>query len=213
MFTLALAQLACTATGAVNTSPDVRITDPEDGEEFHAGETLTFTAVADDDAGVLALEFAWTVDPDPASEGHAFVSETEASWYFEDGFPEGDYTVGVVATDYAGATASDEVEVEVEANDAPRVTVEQPEDGEVYDLGNPLIVQVKIKARDDNMSAISLTWGGIAEGVDDAPDRPPDDGVVIFYIENVEQGRHELSVTARDSGGAAETETVEFRVQ
>ncbi len=210
--TLAL-PVACTATGPVNAAPNVSITEPANDTEYRAGEPFSVVVAASDDGGVAGLEFAWDVSPDPGVEGHTFVSDAEAELYFDAGLPEGEFDIAVVATDYAGETGEDDVHVLVEANDAPNVRIQQPEDGETYELGSPLIVEVKVKAKDDDMSAITMVWGGIAEGVDDAPSTPPDDGIIIFYVEDVPEGTQELIVTGRDSGGAAETETVEFRVR
>lgn len=204
---------ACTASGPVNASPNLSITEPENDTEYRAGEPFSVVAAASDDGGVAGLSFDWEVSPDPEVDGHTFVSETEAELYFDAGLPEGEFDIAVVATDYAGETGTDDVHVVVEANDAPNVRIQQPIDGEIYELGSPIIVEVKVKAKDDDMSAITMVWGGIAEGVDEAPSTPPDDGIIIFYVEDVPDGKHELVVTGRDSGGAAETETVEFRVR
>ncbi len=204
---------ACTATGPVNAVPNLSITEPENDTEYRAGEPFSVVAAASDDGGVAGLSFDWDVSPDPEVDGHTFVSETEAELYFDAGLPEGEFDIAVVAADYAGETGQDDVHVIVEANDAPNVKIQQPEDGEIYELGSPIIVEVKVKAKDDDMSAITMVWGGIAEGVDEAPSTPPDDGIIIFYVEDVPDGKHELVVTGRDSGGAAETETVEFRVR
>jgi len=207
------AAVACTASSPANAAPSVSITEPENDAEYRAGEPFSVVVAASDDGGVAGLDFDWALSPDAGVEGHTFVSDTEAELYVDAGLPEGEFDITVLATDYAGETDSDEVHVVVEANDAPNVKIQQPEDGETYELGSPIIVEVKVKAKDDDMSAITMVWGGIAEGVDDAPSTPPDDGIIIFYVEDVPEGKQELIVTGRDSGGAAETETVEFRVR
>lgn len=197
-----------------NTPPEVSISDPNNRADFRAGEPFTVTGEINDADGPNSLDVAWEIDPPPADPGNSFRGDGEVSLFLESGIEEiGAYTISLTATDVAGLSTTDQIDVDILENAAPSVKLKEPNNDFVYDYGVPLIVEVQIDAKDDEMSQITLTWGGVAEGAPDAPDRAPDDGLVIFYVEDVAKGQQVVTVTASDSGGQADTETVSFRVK
>lgn len=186
---------------------------PEAGADFGAGERITLTGEVWDDDGPNALELAWTFEPEVEFQGNPLTADGIVTLYLEDGLPQDDYRVTLTATDVYDAVAADSVNIQVTENDAPRVSIKEPNESEVYTYGDTIIVQVEVNPKDDEMSQISLLWGGIANGAEDAPDKPPETGLVIFYIDGVSKGRQSLSVTARDDGEQEDTDDVSFTVR
>lgn len=211
--TLVLLLLGCGAATS-NTPPAVVITSPESGDAYRAGEPFTATGKVDDNDGPNSLDVAWTLDPEPDVAGNPLRGDKDVSLFLASGIsPEGTYDLTLTATDVFGLTGSDTVQIDVTENKPPEVTIQQPAANDALDFGDPVIIEVKVNARDDSMSQVSLSWGGVAEGAADAPTQPPDDGLVIFYVEDVPKGSQSLTVTATDSGGGEDTATVKFRVR
>ncbi len=203
---------ACAGADA-NPPPEVSITDPAQNTEFRAGEPFTAAGIVDDDDGPKSLDVTWAWDPAPEVEGNALQGDRDVTLYMSGGLPaEGEYSLTLTASDVHGATASDTHRVTVTGGQAPILALKEPTENGVYDYGSPLIVEVDVNARDDSMSDIELTWGGVAEGVADAPAVPPENGLVIFYIEDLGRGKNTLSVTATDPAGESDTAEVTFKV-
>ena len=205
--------LACTPETLVNAEPGVNITSPSGKDEIRAGVPFHVVAEVTDDAGAAGLDFAWVIEPEPDQPGNALLTGDEATYYLDTGLEQGEYRITLTATDYAGLADTDEIELDILENEKPTVRIELPEEGATYDAADPLIVQIKVKAKDDEMSNIELFWGGIAENAPDAPSYATSEGVVIFKIEDLEQGESSLEVTARDGGGEEDTESVTFTVR
>lgn len=211
MFTLLA--LACTPETAANVEPDVSITSPSGDDEIRAGEPVRIIALVSDEAGPDGLDLVWTIEPEPESTGTALLTEDEATYYLDDGLEEGVHKITLTATDYADLSGSDSQTLDILENDRPTVKIKLPEGDEEYRVEDPLIVHIEVDAKDDAMSNIRLFWGGVADNAPEAPSYPPSQGIVIFRIENVEAGDHELVVTARDGGGRDDTERVNFTVR
>ncbi len=199
------------STPAPNEDPVVSITSPEEGADFHEYEPLTVIASLEDDQGASDLALSWLIDPDPGTIGNEFRSENEASLYLGDGLPKGIWTLSILVVDEFQAAAESALTLQMDENDPPSVKFEEPQADAEYGAGDSVGVSVTVKQRDDDMSNITLTWGGSAAGAPGAPDRPNADGAAIFYIDGLPRGRHEITVTASD-GVNDDTETVEFRI-
>lgn len=208
-----LVALGCAPTTIVNAEPTVRLTSPDAGEVLREGVPFHVVAATDDDAGSAALDVEWEISPEPETEGNALLAGDEASYYLENGLSEGEWDIRVTVSDYAGLSATDSMHLEIFENAKPNVRIRLPDEGEVYSLDGPLVVEVDVDAKDDEMSNIELFWGGVAEDAPNAPQHPPAEGRVIFYIENLSKGSAELIVTARDGGGADDTEQVSFTLR
>lgn len=154
------------------------------------GESVTFVADAmDPDGNIVAYE--WHVDGEPVAGGPAFAHT------FED---PGDYQVGVTVTDDAGATATAETSIEVQAptTEPPppnvRLSAEwwyAPLDPRPGDL-------VALVARGNASPEITYRWD-----LDDNGDFEKRGGVVTHGV--TEPG--EYTVTLRTTGPAGRTKT------
>ncbi len=210
VFTL-LVQACGFSTPPPNEDPVVSITSPETGADFHEYEPLTVVASLDDDQGGSNLALSWSIEPDPDTIGNEFRSEEEASLYLGDGLPQGIWTLSILVVDEFQASAESTLTLQMDENDPPSVKFDEPQADAEYGAGDSVGVSVTVRQRDDDMSNITLTWGGSATGAKGAPDRPNADGAAIFYIDGLARGRHEITVTASD-GVNEDTEAVAFRI-
>lgn len=202
---------ACADPASTNEAPEVEITSPGEGAEFHEAEPFSVVATYADDQGAADLVLTWSIEPEVDVEANEFRGEAESTMYYGAGLPLGAYTVSVLAIDGFQEATHAEVAFTVDENSPPKVTIDEPADGATYAVGESVGVSVVVKQRDDDMSNIVLTWGGVAEGYPSAPERPNADGAAIFYITDLERGKHELSVTASD-GVASASASVSFRI-
>ncbi|MSQ00416.1 MAG: hypothetical protein EXR71_00815 [Myxococcales bacterium] len=203
---------ACGFTApAPNDDPVVSITSPEQGADFHEYEPLTVLASLADDQGASDLALSWSIEPDPGTIGNEFRSEDEASLYLGDGLPQGSWRVAILVVDEFQAAAESTLTLQMDENAPPVVRFDEPQPDAEYGAGDSVGVSVTVKQRDDDMSNITLTWGGSAAGAAEAPDRPNADGAAIFYIDGLARGRHEITVTASD-GVNDDTDAVAFRI-
>ncbi len=205
--------VGCDASGSDNVAPEVAIVSPADDAEFRANEPFTLKAEVDDDDGPNSLELLWSFDPEVEAPGNPLTSDGDVTLYLESGLPQHDYQISLTATDVFGVSASDSVRINITPNDPPRVSIKEPNEDEVYEYGDPVIVEVEVNPKDDEMSQITLEWGGVAAGAENAPAKPPENGLVIYYIEGVSKGKKDITVTARDSGDEEDTETIHFTVR
>ncbi|GDX78726.1 hypothetical protein LBMAG42_05370 [Deltaproteobacteria bacterium] len=205
--------VGCDAPGSDNVAPEVAIVSPVEGADFRANEPFTLTGQVDDDDGPNALALEWTFDPELDDPGNPLTADGEVTLYLEAGLPQHDYQISLTATDVFGLTATDSVRLDITPNDPPRVSIKEPNEDQTYDYGDPVIVEVEVNPKDDDMSEIDLVWGGVAEGAENAPAKPPENGLVIFYVEGVSKGKKDITVTARDSGSQEDTETIHFTIR
>ena len=213
MVTLLPLLLACDGSGSAdNGAPEVQITEPADGATFHEGEPFTAVASVADDQGGGALVLTWGLSPESEYVANEFRSDEEISLFFSEGLPIGSFELSLLAVDEYQEAEKTSIELTIDENNPPTVRIEEPQDGAQYAVGESVGVSVVVKKRDDDMSNITLTWGGAAEGYPDAPSRPNADGAAIFYITDLDRGGHDLSVTASDGVHEA-SESVSFRVR
>jgi len=190
----------------------VQIIEPSDGATFHEGEPFTALASVADDQGGDGLVLTWGLSPEADYVANEFRSDEEISLYFSEGLPIGSYALSLLAVDGYQEAQKTSIGLNIEENNPPTVRIDEPQDGAQYSLGESVGVSVVVKKRDDDMSNITLTWGGAAEGYPDAPSRPNAAGAAIFYITDLDRGGHDLSVTASD-GVHEDSESVSFRVR
>ena len=120
-----------------NTPPNVEITDPVDGELFDIGENVHFEAlVADSQDDATELSVLWessidgSLDDDPADSGGLVLFDSSI-------LTSGLHTISLQVTDLNEESATASIEIQVGGmspgmENAPRVIIEGPIDGETY---------------------------------------------------------------------------------
>jgi hypothetical protein len=209
---ISLLLTACTVQDTDNSAPTVQISSPSDGSREQEGVPFSVVADLDDDAGVTSLAVTWSISPETDAARNPLRTDKEATLFLPDGLLEGTWDVEVTVEDDFGATASGSVQLNITQNAAPKVTIEEPEDGARYSEGNSVGVSVMVRPGNDSMADIWLTWGGVAEGEENAPATPNADGYAIFFIPDLARGRYKLRVTAHDQGSETGEDEVTFHV-
>jgi len=103
-------------TEQANTPPTVRLEGPTDADTLTAGVPSTFTArIADAEDGPQGLSLAWTSSLDGALQATDAAVTADGAWRGSLQLSEGSHTLTLMATDSAGASASDTVAVVVGA--------------------------------------------------------------------------------------------------
>ncbi|TFG70537.1 MAG: hypothetical protein E4H25_01825 [Methanomassiliicoccus sp.] len=176
-------------------APAVEISTPDDGEIFSAGTVAVEWTGSDAGSGVAMYEVR-------LDTGIWIDVGTDLTYDFV-AVPQGSHAITVRATDNAGLTASDAVEIVVDTS-APAVVIGSPEDG--YDL---------------DTSSVSVTWT-VTEAQSDvtAVEIQLDAGAwvsvgattVTHEFTGVSDGSHTISVRVTNSAGLNGTDSVTVRV-
>lgn len=209
---ISLLLVACTVSNSENSTPTVQITSPSDGSREQEGVPFTVAAEIGDDATTEALDITWEISPDPQVEMNPLRTDREATLFLPEGLPEGEYEIAVGVVDDLGHAASDSLQMEISGNAAPKVTVDEPSDGERFSAGERVGLEVTVRPGNDSMADIWLTWGGLGEDLPDLPDAPSADGRVIYLLPELESGRYRLSVEVHDKGPESSEDDVVFHI-
>ncbi len=182
-----------------NSTPTVTITSPADGATFAEGDTVSLVgAVSDPNDDTAALQVTWTVDgatvcPDAAAD--------------DAGVTTCDITVGTGALgvtlqvrDPGGATAVDDITLEVSETGAPAVTLTSPTSGQRLYADQPVLLAASAVDAEDGPEDLRATWTSTLDGdllVDSALDG--DDTSSLFA--SLSAGSHGITVVVTDTDG------------
>lgn len=199
---------ACGPVAAENLAPEVAL---EEIDDLRAGEPLSVAAKVVDDRSVVAdLTCSFSIAPGGELAGDVTTAEESVSLHLADGLEAGDYVVRLDVTDPDGAATADTVSFRVKNSKAPTVAFEYPDTSGAYADTLPVLVSIAVEDRDDDVTAVSLAWGGSAAGAD-GPSHPDAAGGAIFSVE-LSRGAHTISVVATDPVGASDEAEVSFDV-
>ena len=197
----------------LNTEPTVEIEFPNNGDTFVEGLAATFTARTEDpdpEDPLETLHVEWSSDADgflgndsPDANGGLSLSTTSLSL--------GDHLVSVLVTDSAGATASDQVFVEViEANAPPEVMITSPLSGDsLLQTAADFAGQVGDDA--DRSDYLAITWESDVDGVFNW-DPASSGGQLAFTTSSLSIGDHTVTLSAQDTGDLIATDSVHVSV-
>lgn len=211
---LALSGMGCSIDGGItkyNTDPTVTFTAPTNGSIVVAGAPIVLSAnVYDGQQDTSELDFNWGIAPtgtiDPSAQ---LIAGRTVSLELRDGLSVGTWVVNLQVFDADGAVAEDEVTFTAVEYIAPTVTFIRPVEGGQYAAGQPLDVDVQFNDPDQNdISRLSLTWGGIATGEPAAPLHPDSDGHARFTLPAQAVGTESLSVQVVDDDGGSGTGSI-----
>jgi hypothetical protein len=99
----------------------------------------------------------------------------------------------------------------VVSNIPPAVTIDGPEDGTVFQEGQP--VEILGRVRDDfDVTQLVIDWESSLDGAIPDSDPPDPDGLVELITNNLTDGVHIITLRATDAGGEQAEDTVEIEV-
>ncbi len=196
-----------------NHDPDVQITYPDNGDRFEQGATITFTAQAEDPdaedpAEELAIEWASDVD------GFLGDDEADASGLLTlatGSLSLGAHIVSLSVTDSMGATAHDQVYLEIlEPNEPPQVSITEPLSGDVV-LQSSVSFAGEVGDDADRADYLGITWESSLDGVFNW-DPAGSAGQLAFTSASLSRGEHTITLTAEDSGSLTASDSVAITV-
>jgi hypothetical protein len=176
-------------------APTIRITQPADGSTFGSDETVTYRGVVTDpyDAN-LGDSASWSVDGVPVGTG-------------ADGFQyriptQGVHTVTLSATNSAGASASDSINVTIgPPTGKPSVKITKPPDGSGWASGQ----DIEFSATADTQGGATISSSGYSWSSD--LDGFLGTGQTIHHSLSA-SGYHHITVTVTDSFGRSSSDTI-----
>ena len=196
-----------------NTDPMVEIDYPANGDTLIQGEVSVFTAVAsddDDEDPPSSLEVEWSSDTD-GFLGNDSPDPTGSVALSTSGLSLGDHVVSVTVTDGAGATASDQVYVEVvEPNAAPTALITDPLSGDIA-LQSAVTFLGEVGDDADRADTLGITWESSLDGVINW-DPASSVGMLGFSSSSLSTGEHTVTLSATDSGAEVGSDSVTFTV-
>jgi hypothetical protein len=198
-----------------NNPPEVSITIPGAGEEYASGAPLQLAARVFDDFTVAEqLQVFWRSDISGALPGTSgFEGENTISLLITDALPPGEHTISVQVVDGAGFDDTDEVVVTIIENNFPTVVFLAPKSGDLYAVGEAVEVSILTTDTDEpNLTSLALTWGGVAEGLSQAPPTPSSAGEATFAITGLTTGTYNLPVGVLDPDGGTSSALTVFQV-
>ncbi|MEM9884318.1 MAG: Ig-like domain-containing protein [Bacteroidota bacterium] len=179
-----------TTNNSSNTPPSVSFTAPFDGQNFITGNTLNVSATASDSDGfVSGVEFFYN----GVSQGIDNIAPYQWTVF---NLAAGTQTLRVVATDNNGATAEQTITINVSSPNAPpSVSFIFPNNGQIFNAGDNLNVNVSASDSDGSVAGVELFYDNISQGtVSSSPYQ--------WTIFNLAAGTHNLRAEATDDDGA-----------
>jgi len=178
--------------------PVVLITAPANNSALASASITLQWSASDVGSGIKTLQ----VSSDGATWESVAVSSTECVFYGPSGFPEGDYTLYVRASDHGGLTTTATVEMVLDRTD-PTVTITSPRPDQ--------------KVKDSN---VTIGWAMLDTGSGVSQVRISIDGgafmslgsVTSYDIATLADGTHNVTVRVTDRAGNYAEDTVEFTI-
>lgn len=189
-----------------NQPPELRLSEPglTTLEDTRSG--LIRVTVNDDRTPASGITLrAISEDPSVIPEGGMFLSIIEGGWEFSvlpatNVFGRG--VVWLIATDTEGASATNQVEVTIQAvNDAPTVTWTSIVEGAVFGPGTPIPLAVEVRDVEGPVESVGFRVDEVLVGT---VSKPP----FAVSWNGVGLGAHLVRAEVRDSGGLVSTSEV-----
>ena len=183
--------LPVTITVKGNAPPTIRIDQPINGAVFPEGSDVEFQFTVSDSDGQVTLVELYL---DGVLQGN---NATAPFGMLLLNMSPGSYRITAKAFDDAGASAvSDPVNITIQENMPPTVSIDQPTDGQVFQAGSDINVGMTASDPDGQVARVELYVDGVLRG---------SRTVAPYNLlwENVPAGSYSLSAIAYDNSGAS----------
>lgn len=175
------------------TAPTVSIVSPSNNDRFAQNDNIQFSATITDDDTVNSI--VWTSSLDGELED----GRNEAS-FSATGLSQGTHTITVRAVDSDGLMSFDMITIFVSHNQAPKVSIVFPNNGDVFKQGDLVWF---IGASDNEAAIEQWTWESNRDGFLSSNK--------IFSTQSLSTGTHKVTLTATDEYG--EFHETEYRIE
>ncbi|MDJ0766559.1 MAG: hypothetical protein QNJ97_26530 [Myxococcota bacterium] len=177
--------------------PHVSITSPSEGGAFLQGVSITFICQATDVAGntIPNANIVWTSDLEGQLGLGAVVSNALLTI--------GTHTITCAATDSAGKTGSDAINIEVLDNFVPEVEITEPGDGDAFKTGTSIrFTGTATDPEEGPLSGAQLIWFANGDQI----------GVGANVQTVLPNGDYEIRLEATDAEGGVGVAAIEIQV-
>lgn len=179
----------------------VAIENPSDGALIDASVAVVMQGRVIDESYESELHLIsvlWAVDGGRVCDTAVF--DTTGISTCEYSFDAGVSTITLTATDPAGQTATDSIEVTVVAGNAPDVEIVTPSTGDRVNEGDIVLFSATVEDVEDLANEMVASWESDLDGVLNS-DSPASSGDLEFATDALSVGTHSITLTVTDTDG------------
>ena len=177
-----------------NTVPEISLFTPSDGGQYTAGDSVSFSAAANDaEDGDISAGIQWHSSLDGSLGAGPNFSTTELAL--------GQHTITASVSDSAGAEASISVNIQILApqNTPPQVTINSPSDGAQFLDSDPITFEAQAYDNEDGDRSVYILWFSDISG-------PLGNGPTTTV--QLSQGAHMITAQVIDSDGSVTSTSI-----
>ena len=192
-----------------NSIPVCQLTTPDDGAGFAIGDAIMFTGFATD-VDIANTDLTVELSSDLDGTLQSLNPDVEGAFSFEtSGLSSGTHTVTLIASDEVGAECTTSLVVSV--GNPPTSTIDEPLDGAVITVGEPVTFLGTVSDVEDSSDQIAVVWNSDLDGELQSGNASVQ-GLSEFTDSDLSAGVHTISFTATDTIGLVSEDTVGIRI-
>jgi len=189
-----------------NTNPNAEIAYPEDGGSVDAGGEVTMSGTGSDpESAEDALLGTWMIDGEIVCDTVNLDSTgiTECTTIFD----AGSYTIGLTVTDPSGGSTTVTHSIVVNPSNAPEVQITAPTTSGVYYGDRTTTFEGLVSDVEDAPNELVVAWSSDMQGDLGVSGAPSEAGLTTGDAV-LEEGNHEITLTATDTDGLSSIDVV-----
>ena len=192
-----------------NQIPECSIVTPEDGVSYLVGQAVEFSGTATDfEDDNTALTISWSSSIDGSLNTDSAQSNGNLTFTIN-ALSAGHHTITLEVQDEIESVCSTGIQLSV--GTPPNLTWNTPMDASVYSVNTPISFSATVTDQEDSPLDISTEWTSDRDGTFSTTNADTS-GMIEFEYANLQVGLHQLTVTATDTMGFADTQTREVRI-
>lgn len=195
--------------GPPNTPPTCSITAPAAGTTLQFGELVTFEGLVDDiDISENQLAVQWSSDKDGILGTSTPDSSGNVIFPFS-GLSGNSHVITMTVEDEVGEDCSQNLVIKVGM--PPEITITNPTSGDILDSGKSIVFEGTVSDAEDLPNQVQIEWRSDLDGIINS-DVSDSTGLLRFTTDDLQFGRHDITLTATDSDGLISTTHTVFNV-
>ena len=195
--------------GSANASPTCDITSPSNQSSFVFGDEVIFEGTAQDaNIDTTELEVVFSSDRD-GELGFGNLASNGSVTYITNNLSNNAHVITMTVRDEVGATCQATTIVHI--GTPPEVTINQPQNGELFSLGDNIFFNASMLDNEDQMSDLSVEWSSSMDG-SLSTGSPTSQGTYQFTTDQLAAGVHYISVSTTDSTGLVSTDMINIQI-
>ena len=189
-----------------NRNPTITITSHTDGSTVQEGMAVTFRAqVTDDDNELEELTVAWFIGEQLTCDWT--VPDSAGTSYCELALQANENRIVAEVRDPDGAGGMDEVNLNINATDAPVVSILSPVNANTYYADQLIQFSAVIYDTEDVPEDLTVVWSSNIDGDLNLSVTPDTNGAIENYT-LLSQGQHAIDIRVEDTSGKVSSKSV-----